>query len=126
MTNTYKRYQKPIKPIEIKEPYKPEVLTFDTPVDFTDYYRKHEDEFRDMTTYKLNVKYKIPGYRITQSKKKHSENSEPELKLTKDYRNQSGEEIAALNHRLTELEAIVHQLQEAVFNQQQQGEDDEY
>ena len=109
------RYQKPIKPIEIKEPFKPEVITFENPSEFTEYYRQNEDEFRDMTTYKLNVKYKIPGYRITQSKKK---DSETELKLIKDYRSKQPEELNDItnklndiNIRMEEIEAKIHYIE---------------
>ena len=31
---------------------------------------KHEDEFMDLSTFKLNIKYKMPGYKISMKGKK--------------------------------------------------------
>ena len=62
--------------IEVIQPYKPQPIQFKSPDDFNIYYNKHADEFNE-TTYKLNVKYKIPGFKITKLK--------GELKLIKDY-----------------------------------------
>ena len=67
-----------IKPVQVIEPYKPQVIQFENIDDFNIYYTKHADDFKDITTYKLNVKYKIPGYKITRKS--------GELKLIKDYR----------------------------------------
>ena len=78
-----KRFVKEFVPIEIKEPYKPDVLEFNDLTDFNRYYREHEDEFKDMSTYKLNVKYKIPGYKISMKGKRQSDT--PEMILIKDY-----------------------------------------
>ena len=72
-------YQLDLKPIEVIEPYKPQIITFETIDEFNLYYNRHPEEFANMTTQKLNMKYKIPGYRITQPA-----NSE-RLKLIKDY-----------------------------------------
>ena len=66
--------------IEVIQPYKPEVIQFSSPDDFNIYYSKHSDDFNE-TTYKLNVKYKIPGFKITKLK--------GELKLIKDYANKA-------------------------------------
>ena len=68
--------------VENKEPFKPDVLEFNDPNDFNRYYREHEDEFKDISTHKLNVKYKIPGYKISLKGKK---SNTPELILIKDY-----------------------------------------
>ena len=86
-----KRFVKEFKPIEIIEPFKTDIIEFDDPKDFTKYYREHEDEFMNMSTYKLNMRYKIPGYKISQPRtkgKNDEENNEEknELKLVKDYR----------------------------------------
>ena len=67
-----------IKLVQVIEPYKPQVIQFENIDDFNIYYTKHADDFKDITTYKLNVKYKIPGYKITRKS--------GELKLIKDYR----------------------------------------
>ncbi len=78
-------YQLDLKPIEVIEPYKPQIITFETIDEFNLYYNRHPEEFANMTTQKLNMKYKIPGYRITQPA-----NSE-RLKLIKDYYKQRNE-----------------------------------
>ena len=88
---TVRRFVKEYKPIEVIEPFKPDVIQFADPQEFTKYYREHEDEFANMTTYKLNVRYKIPGYRISQPRKSvknggDDSDRDPEIKLIKDYR----------------------------------------
>ena len=74
-----KKYVKEFEPIEIKEPFKTDIIEFDNPMEFTKYYREHQDEFNNMTTYKLNMRYKIPGYKISQSK------GNKEIRIVKDY-----------------------------------------
>ena len=86
-----KRFVKEFKPIEIKEPFKTDIIEFADPIEFTKYYREHEDEFSNMSTYKLNVRYKIPGYKISQPRTKGKNDSgnieeKTEIKLIKDYR----------------------------------------
>lgn len=81
-----KRFIKEFKPIEIKEPFKTDVIEFPNPIEFTKYYREHEDEFANMSTYKLNIRYKIPGYKISQPKPRENTQNPPEIKLIKDYR----------------------------------------
>ena len=66
-----------IEPIEVIEPYNPQIVEFENVDDFNIYYSTHKDEFNNMTTQKLNTKYKIPGYRLTKK--------ENNLKLIKDY-----------------------------------------
>ena len=78
-----KKFVKEFKPIEIKEPFKTDVIEFNNTDDFTKYYREHEDDFNNISTYKLNVKYKIPGYKISKKGKKTSDKSE--IILVKDY-----------------------------------------
>ena len=72
-------FQIDLKPLEVIEPYKPQIITFETIDEFNLYYNRHLDEFANMTTQKLNMKYKIPGYRITQT------GPDKKLKLIKDY-----------------------------------------
>ena len=67
-----------MKPLEVIEPYNPQIVEFETIDDFNIYYNKHPDEFANKTTQKLNTKYKIPGYKLTKVNK--------ELKIIKDYR----------------------------------------
>ena len=70
-----------MKPLEVIEPYNPQIVEFDTVDDFNVYYNKHLDEFTGKTTQKLNTKYKIPGYKLTCK--------QGQLKLIKDYRGAS-------------------------------------
>ena len=65
-----------VEPIEVIEPYNPQIVEFKNIDDFNIYYNANKQQF-DMTTQKLNAKYKIPGYKLT--KKSNV------LKLIKDY-----------------------------------------
>lgn len=66
-----------IEPIKVIEPYNPQIVEFENIDDFNIYYNTHKEEFDNMTTQKLNTKYKIPGYKLTKKSN--------ELKLIKDY-----------------------------------------
>ena len=100
--------------IEVIQPYKPQPIQFASPDEFNIYYNKHADEFNE-TTYKLNVKYKIPGFKITKLK--------GELKLIKDY-GKTPSPTAQSPLRLTDdaeqrfksLEARIDRLQHEVAN----------
>ena len=72
---------KPLKQLEVIAPWNPEVVEFETPAEFEAFWRNHEDEFEGLSTYKLNVKYKVPGYKLTW---KSSENDKY-VALKKDY-----------------------------------------
>lgn len=76
-----KSIQEPLKfsnvePLEIIEPFSPQIIQFESCDDFNAYYSRHKDDFNE-TTQKLNVKYKIPGYKLTKLK--------GQLKIIKDY-----------------------------------------
>ena len=88
--SSLKSFKEYLKPIEVIEPYKPEIVTFDSVDEFNLYYNRHPEEFANMTTQKLNMKYKIPGYRITQTKGSSEQlptrnEGSKQLKLIKDY-----------------------------------------
>ena len=108
-----------IEPIKIIEPFKSEVVLFDNPEDFTEYYRTHEDEFKGISTVLLNRKYKIPGYRITQ-KKKTKEDESQELSLRKDYYGAKSSDISCddkdLAERITKIENSVSDLRKEIDN----------
>jgi hypothetical protein len=57
--------EKTLIALTIKEPFSPEVEEFDTPSSFREYLTEHVDEMKTLTTYKLNKKFKVEGYRIT-------------------------------------------------------------
>ena len=64
-----------------------------------------------MTTYKLNVKYKIPGYKITQKKDKEGN---IKLMLIKDYTvkvNEHNEEPINYQNRLNMLEKRIQSIE---------------
>lgn len=98
-----KRFIKEFKPIEIKEPFKTDVIEFPNPIEFTKYYREHEDEFANMSTYKLNIRYKIPGYKISQPKPRENAQNPPEIKLIKDYRGVNSQPKDSENGSSSEL-----------------------
>ena len=77
-----KLIRKKFEPITIIEPQKYEVKIFNDTSEFTEYYRSHEDDFKNVSTMALNRMYKVPGYRIS-IVKKGTENEE--LILKTDY-----------------------------------------
>ena len=103
------------EPITIQEPHKYDVKTFEDPNDFTSYYREHEDEFKGVSTLVLNRTYKIPGYRISVSKR-GTENEE--LMLRKDYYTAAATEksvdanefVKQLAARIDNIEMFLEQL----------------
>ena len=118
-------------PITIKEPYKPDLKSFETTDDFTAYFRANEDAFKEqpkdeddnpkfLTTNKLNRTYKIPGYRIRIiNKGKDNE----ELTLVKDYYSRPlieeplNETInASTNAKIVELEQSIADIVERINN----------
>ena len=78
MNQTNSTHFSAAKKLEVVQPYNPRVIHFDTPDDFNAYYNKHQDDFNDnISTYKLNVKYKIPGFKLSKI--------QGQLKVVKDY-----------------------------------------
>ena len=105
------------EPLRIKEPYRPTVKSFTDSDDFTVYYREHPDEFKGLSTLRLNKSYKIPGYRISVVKRG---TDEEELILKKDYyggvqsessnADPSNERISIIEQRLDNIERFLQQL----------------
>ena len=123
--NKVKKAYKTYEPIKIIEPFKPETVEFPTAEEFTVYYRNHPEEFAGMSTYKLNLRFMIPGYKITQPKTKNEEEESSELRLIKDYRSpinakstveNKDDRIHAMEERITELTEKVNQLTNEVNN----------
>ena len=81
ISKTFQQQTKPLKQLEVIAPWNPEVVEFETPAEFEAFWRNHEDEFEGLSTYKLNVKYKVPGYKLTW---KTSDNNKY-VALKKDY-----------------------------------------
>ena len=98
------------EPIKIIEPFKSDELLFENPDDFTEYYRTHEDEFKGISTVLLNRKYKIPGYRITQSKKTK------ELSLRKDYYGGRAQSETDIENRIAKIESELSDLSQEINN----------
>ena len=108
-----------IEPIKVIEPYNPQIVEFENIDDFNIYYNTHKEEFDNMTTQKLNTKYKIPGYKLTKKSN--------ELKLIKDYNyhkrknentdsNSSDVIIKELRERITFLEKQIDNINTFLSN----------
>ena len=103
------------KKLEVVQPYNPQVIHFDTPDDFNAYYNKHQDDFSDnISTYKLNVKYKIPGFKLSKI--------QGQLKVVKDYAQRiaqstsqpsttSSQQYTDISTRLTALEQRISSIE---------------
>ena len=102
-----------IEPLEVIEPYTPQIIQFENVNDFNVYYSKHKEEFNE-STQKLNAKYKIPGYKLTKLK--------GILKIIKDYslKTSSDEEINELQKVIKEIEKIQRELKETSNVQREQ------
>ena len=103
-----------IEPLEVIEPYHPQIIQFESIEDFNTYYSKHQNDFNE-TTHKLNKKYKIPGYKLTNLKGK--------LKIIKDYQSKisheaSSEEIEhikSLEEKIKKQQTIITELQKQII-----------
>ena len=126
-TRNLKEIQEPLKfsniePLEVIEPYSPQVIQFESIEDFNGYYSKHQNEFNG-TTQKLNKKYKIPGYKLTTLK--------GQLKIIKDYRADSVHEPELYHesdyekkqNELTQRIIKIEKLQELIQQQIKQIQD---
>ena len=122
-TRNLKEIQEPLKfsniePLEVIEPYSPQVIQFESIKDFNGYYSKHQNEFNG-TTQKLNKKYKIPGYKLTTLK--------GQLKIIKDYRADSVHEPELYHEsdyeKLTQRIMKIEKLQELIQQQIKQIQD---
>ena len=96
-----------IEPLEVIEPYTPQIIQFENVNDFNVYYSKHKEEF-DESTQKLNAKYKIPGYKLTKLK--------GILKIIKDYslKTSSDEEINELQKVIKEISNVQRDQQKTI------------
>ena len=101
------------EPITIQEPHKYDVKTFEDPNDFTSYYREHEDEFKGVSTLVLNRTYKIPGYRISVSKR-GTENEE--LMLRKDYYTANNSKSGTDSENNVDVNELIKQLAARIDN----------
>ena len=95
------------EPLTVKEPYRAETMVFNTPDEFTIYYREHEDDLKNLSTLRLNKTFKIPGYRITVTKR-GSENQE--LMLKKDYYGATKETLTESSKQATDNNDIAKRL----------------
>jgi hypothetical protein len=113
-----------IKPLKIKGPFSTTLKEFENDLKFNEYYRQHQDELDNMTTYQLNKSFKVPGYHIAKTKCKEDP-SKKELILTKEYYkpidkvyedfandkdNKMAKEIVSLKNEITQLKQIVQLL----------------
>ena len=92
----YKPEPEKIPKLEILEPIKrDEVIHFDNPNDFNDYYNKNKPEFEGISTRKLNAKYIISGYII--ARRSQTKGGEKILMLSKDYYGTSDKNLKKAN-----------------------------
>ena len=105
-----KQSKKVSEPLEVIEPFKPEIIEFSDTDEFNTYYSRHADEFADLTTQKLNMKYKIPGYRLTKK--------QGQLKLMKDYyqKEQAKTPESNLEARVKLLESRLQEISDYLQN----------
>ena len=103
MSNKIENFERPFNPMEILEPFNPQIKHFESAKDFNLYYTKHAPDFEGKTTQKLNKEYKITGYKLTKKDGK--------LSLIKDYSHKETTNTTTTNinsyqitERLTTLE----------------------
>ena len=97
------------------------VINFESKEEFMNFYKKHQNEIDSMKTRGLNVKYKIPGYRIGRQKnqillfptKKEDENED---KNENQNSLEIHEKINVLNRRLKKIEEMLTFLCESFKN----------
>ena len=93
----YKPEEKLAPKLKVEAPIsKDDVIHFENPNDFNDYYNKNKAEFENSSTRRLNAKYIIPGYVIT-IRTVNRETKEKELKLMKDYHGTSVKHMKEIN-----------------------------
>ena len=68
MSKTVRKNRKDLIDIKVIEPFRPEVIHFDTIDEFKEYLTDNKEEMESMTTQKLNKSFKIDGYTITKLK----------------------------------------------------------
>lgn len=87
------------------------VIEFQSKEEFMNYYKKHQNEIDSMKTRGLNIRYKIPGFKIGRKQnqillfptdKKDEENMENENENEKMH--EIDEKINILNRRLKKME----------------------
>jgi hypothetical protein len=113
-----------LKPLKIKAPFSPSLKEFENDSKFNEYYRTHQEELDNMTTYQLNKSFKVPGYHISRMKCKEDP-TKKELILTKEYYkpidklyedfandkdNKMAKEIVALKNEVEQLKNIIQVL----------------
>ena len=100
---TSRRRRVATPPVEVKEPYEPEVEEFVDKEEFSEYMVDHPEEFDEkITTQKLNLKFKIPGYklsRVTADKEKGTK----KIILKKDYTGMKNDKMKTLEDAIDKL-----------------------
>ena len=103
-----------------------EVMTFESKEEFNRYYAKNKESIDKMATRGLNVKFKINGYKIGRSKgelilypvKDSHENIEIPQETTDETGLTVHQKLNNLNKKLKNIENILNQLLEAIFENQ--------
>ena len=81
-TIIYKPKPQEMKKIKVNQPFNDDVITFESLDDFNIYYNENEEDFDNVSTQKLNKKFKIVGY--TLSRRTNKEGIK-EIVLNKSY-----------------------------------------
>ena len=81
-TIIYKPKPQEMKKIKVNQPFNDDVITFESLDDFNVYYNENEDEFNNVSTQKLNKKFKITGYTLS---RRTNKDGIKEIVLNKSY-----------------------------------------
>ena len=98
------------------------VINFESKEEFMNYYKKHQNEIDSMKTRGINVRYKIPGYRIGRQKNQillfptKKEDDENDDKNENQNSLEIHEKINVLNRRLKKIEEMLTFLCENLKN----------
>lgn len=100
-------------PVEIKiiERFSPEVIKLQTPTEFFEYIQEDLDNYKTITTQKLNKMFDVDGYRVTKIKgeihlKKSDLKDQNEISDLKDAINDLAEQLEAIKEVLRENHLI--------------------
>ena len=100
-------------PVPVKEPYKPEIEEFEDKEDFSEYMAAHPEEFDEkITTQKLNMKFKISGYRLSRSTDK--ETGAKKIILKKDYSEPKNDKMKTIKDAIDKLSKRFDKLTEQI------------
>ena len=95
--------------LQVLEPIKNPIKTFNSPVEFNLWYAKHKEEIGPLTTHKLNKLYHIDDYRITKIKGALMLKKDPKLKM-KESEETLNDEIDELRDEIKNIKDTMNKL----------------